>query len=76
MAQAVALVFDHISLDDEELQQQATVPSWVDPPAMASLILSVANGVAFQTRLDPRGPDQVAMAGQFAMLLLSVQQEG
>jgi AcrR family transcriptional regulator len=59
-----------------ELQQQGTVPAWVDPPAMASLILAVANGIAFQTRLDPRGPDQVAMAGQFASLLLSVQSPG
>ncbi len=58
----------------EELQAAGAVPAWVDPPAMASLILSVANGVAFQTRLDPRGPDQVAMAGQFALLLLAVQQ--
>jgi hypothetical protein len=31
----------------------------------------VANGVALQTRLDPRGPDHAAMAGQFASLLLA-----
>lgn len=58
-----------------ELRDQGTVPPWVDPIAMASLILSVANGVALQTQLDPRGPDQVAMAGQFASLLLAVQPE-
>lgn len=56
-----------------ELMDRGIVPTWVDPVAMASLILSVANGVALQTQLDPRGPDQVAMAGQFASLLLAVQ---
>ena len=56
-----------------ELIDDGVVPGWVDPAAMASLIMAVANGVALQTQLDPRGPDQVAMAGQFATLLLAVQ---
>ncbi len=54
-----------------ELAARGTVPAWVDPDAMASLILSVANGVALQTRLDPTGADHTAMAGQFALLLLN-----
>ena len=54
------------------LRDDGTVPAWVDPDAMASLILAVANGIALQTQIDPRGPDQVAMAGQFAGLLVGV----
>jgi AcrR family transcriptional regulator len=57
-----------------DLVEEGLIPTWVEPASMASLIMAVANGVALQTQLDPRGPDQVAMAGQFATLLLSVQQ--
>jgi AcrR family transcriptional regulator len=53
------------------LRADGFVPAWVEPDAMASLILSVANGVALQTRLDPTGPDHTAMAGQFASLLVA-----
>jgi AcrR family transcriptional regulator len=59
-----------------ELMGAGVVPAWVEPEAMASLILSVANGIALQTRLDPRGPDHTAMAGQFASLLLSASKPG
>lgn len=58
-----------------DLVDAGLIPGWVDAAAMASLIMAVANGVALQTQLDPRGPDQVAMAGQFATLLLAVQTE-
>jgi hypothetical protein len=47
------------------------VPAWVDPPAMAALVMAVANGIALQTRLDPSGPGHEALAGQFAGLLLA-----
>jgi len=47
------------------------IPAWVDPAAMSSLILAVANGIAVQTQLDPDGSDHVAMASQFASLLLA-----
>ncbi len=53
-----------------ELQTAGHVPSWVVPPAMASLILAVAHGIVLQTRLDPDGADHHAMAAQFAGLLL------
>jgi hypothetical protein len=43
---------------------------------MASLVLSVANGIALQTRLDPTGPDHSAMAAQFAGLLLAASDPG
>jgi AcrR family transcriptional regulator len=54
-----------------ELTAAGVVPPWVEAEAMASLILSVANGISLQTCLDVRGPDQTAMATQFAGLLLA-----
>jgi AcrR family transcriptional regulator len=53
----------------EELVAAGFAPAWVDAEAMASLVVAVANGVALQTTLDPRGPGAEAMAGQFAALL-------
>jgi AcrR family transcriptional regulator len=47
------------------------IPTWVEPTAMASLIVAVANGIVVQTQLDPAGPDHVTMATQFAGLLLA-----
>ena len=58
-----------------DLQAEGLIAPWVDPPAMASLILSVANGVALQAVLDPTGVGVDAMAGQFAGLLLSARAE-
>ena len=55
-----------------DLAAQGVVPTWVDPDAMASLIVAVANGVALQSALDPRGAPPSAMAAQFATLLLGV----
>lgn len=56
-----------------ELQADGTVPGWVVPSAMASLILAVAHGIVLQTQLDPAGADHAAMAAQFAGLLLETQ---
>ena len=54
-----------------ELQSDQAIPAWVEPDAMAGLILSVANGIALQSQLDPRGPDHHAISAQFAQLLLA-----
>jgi AcrR family transcriptional regulator len=54
-----------------ELVSQGLIPAWVVPDAMSSLIVAVANGIVLQTQLDPAGPDHVAMATQFAGLLLA-----
>jgi AcrR family transcriptional regulator len=53
------------------LREDAIVPTWVDPKAMAALVLAVANGIALQTQLDPSGPGHDALAGQFAGLLVA-----
>ena len=55
----------------EDLRQEGIIPAWVDGPAMASLVLALANGIVLQAELDPDGPDRSAMAGQFAGLLLA-----
>lgn len=56
------------------LQSDGVIPAWVDPAAMSSLVLAVANGIVLQTALDPGGPDQAALAAQFAGLLLAAGQ--
>ncbi len=61
------------ALADQMADQQGEgmLPGWVDPRAMAGLLLAVAEGVVLQTSVDPRGPDYGAMAGQFAQLLIA-----
>lgn len=59
-----------------DMVADGVIPAWVEAEPMASLVLSVANGIALQTRLDPTGPDHSAMAGQFAGLLLAASTPG
>lgn len=47
-----------------------TLPGWVDPDAMAALILAVVNGVIVASAVDPNGPDHRDVAGQFVALLI------
>ena len=53
------------------LRTSGSVAAWVEPDAMAALLVATAYGVALQTCLRPEGPNQVAMASQLSMLLLS-----
>ncbi len=53
------------------LKQQGVIPAWVEPEAMASLLIAAANGMALQSQLAPDGPDVSTLAGQFAGLLLA-----
>ncbi len=48
-----------------------TLPAWVDPDAMAALILALVNGVVVASVADPGGPDHRAVAAQFLSLLLA-----
>lgn len=58
--------------DDIARQTQArTLPGWVEPQAMAALILSLVNGVVISAAVDPDGPDHRAVAAQFLSLLLA-----
>ncbi len=45
--------------------------AWVDPEAMAALILALVNGVVVAAAVDPEGPGHRAVASQFLALLLS-----
>jgi AcrR family transcriptional regulator len=54
--------------------EQGLLPEWVEPSAMAALILAVVNGVVVSSAVDPTGPDHRAVAGQFLALLLSASQ--
>ena len=69
-----ASIGTHLSDLIEALRTEGVVPPWVDPAAMASLVLAVANGIVLQSELDPDGADPAAMAGQFASLLLAAAQ--
>ena len=60
----------------DDMIADGVIPTWVEPAPMASLVLSVANGIALQTRLDPTGPHHSAMAAQFAGLLLATSTSG
>jgi len=59
-----------------EMQGDGTLPGWVEPEAMASLLIAVANGLVLQMTVDGDGPPLAAMAGQFAGLLLAVTPAG
>jgi len=49
------------------------LPPWVEPIAMAGLLVSVAEGVVLQHQLDERGPDAPSMAAQFVLLLVTAR---
>lgn len=59
-----------------EMQGDGTLPRWVEPEAMASLLIAVANGLVLQVTVDGGGPPMAAMAGQFGALLLAVTPAG
>jgi AcrR family transcriptional regulator len=54
-----------------DLRAAGYVADWVEPDAMAGLLLATAEGVVLQTIADPAGPSHAAMAGQFVQLLLA-----
>lgn len=60
-----------LAADVAEQLEMGQLPGWVDPSAMASLILAVVNGVVIGSVIDPDGPDHRAVAAQFIALLLS-----
>jgi AcrR family transcriptional regulator len=56
----------------DELRSSGFLPSWVDPGAMASLLLATGDGLALHAGMDPGSVDQRAVAGQAVQVLLSV----
>ena len=55
------------------LREDGYVPSWVDPPAMALLLVSIADGIALHSVLEPDVMDHRAVTAQALQLLLSAR---
>jgi AcrR family transcriptional regulator len=64
------LASTHVS----DMKERGEIPAWVDPNAMGSVLIGVANGLLLQVRIDPAGPSLPTMAGQFGSLLLEARQ--
>lgn len=54
-----------------QLKDDGLIASWVDPQAMATLLISTGNGIALQTQLEPNGATIEALTSQLAHLLLA-----
>ena len=54
-----------------ELKREGVIAAWVEPEAMASLLIASGNGIALHSQLNPRGASVPALAGQLAGLLLA-----
>jgi AcrR family transcriptional regulator len=62
-------------LSDQIADQRAAgdLPSWIQPDAMATLLIATVNGIVLQAVLDPDGTDVDALARQLAGLLLAAR---
>ncbi len=69
--EVVARIRRRLSAVNAELVEAGSVPGWVDPDAMASLVVAAANGIALQCALEPDGPSAADQATQLARLLLA-----
>lgn len=54
-------------------QSNGLLPGWVQPDAMAQLIVSLVNGVAISIAIDPDETLPTAIGSQFTQLLLGVR---
>ena len=54
-----------------ELKDAGYLADWVEPAAMAALVVAAADGTAIHLALDPDGTDIDAVLGQVVPLLLS-----
>lgn len=55
------------------MQGRGELPPWVEPVAMAALLVAVANGLVLHVSVDPDGPGLSDMAAQFGALLLAAR---
>jgi AcrR family transcriptional regulator len=61
----------HLAAEMSRQREAGAIPGWVDPAAMASLIVALATGVVAETVVDPDDTDAPAIGAQFASLLLA-----
>ena len=54
-----------------ELKKMGFLPAWIDPEAMAMLLVATGDGLALHAALEPDAVDHHAVAGQAMQLLLS-----
>jgi AcrR family transcriptional regulator len=54
-----------------EQQAEGYLPQWVEPDAMATLLVSTADGIALHATLEPDAVDPTAVAAQAVQLLLA-----
>jgi AcrR family transcriptional regulator len=57
-----------------ELKRMGFLPAWVEPQAMATLLVATADGLALHAALDPDSVDHHAVAGQAMQMLLSASE--
>lgn len=69
----VARVRERLAAVNAELVASGAVPGWVDPDAMAALIIAAGHGIALQSTLDPDGPTVESQAAQLAGLLIAAR---
>jgi len=55
------------------MQQRGELETWLDPEAMAGVIIALANGLVLQVTVDPDGPALTDMAAQLGSLLLAAR---
>jgi AcrR family transcriptional regulator len=60
-----------LAADIASQAEAGQLPLWVEPSAMAGMILAVVNGVLVSSVIDRDGPDHRAVAGQLLALLLT-----
>jgi len=64
---------DLLAADIAALQRRGELPSWVEPVAMAAVLVAVANGLVLHVTVDPDGPGLGDMAAQFGALLVTAR---
>jgi hypothetical protein len=67
----LAEVRTFLSAQLREQQETGYLPSWVEPDAMATLLVSTADGIALHAALEPDAVDPGALAAQAVQLLLA-----
>jgi AcrR family transcriptional regulator len=73
-----ALLTEVRSLIASQLQAQKDdgyIPAWIDPDAMAMLLVSTADGIALHATLEPDAVDATTLAAQAVQLLLAARGE-
>jgi AcrR family transcriptional regulator len=65
-----------LSAQLREQRDSGYIPAWVEPDAMATLLVSTADGIALHATLEPDAVDPTAVATQAVQLLLASRGSG